>query len=253
MEILQLILIQIATFVIIVIFLRFLFGSQLRAALNRLQVLHQESLEKEEILNKEIEKARIQAKNEIERSEQEAKIIIENAKKAAEAAAEEAAQAAQARADKMVEEALEKTKRLEAEVMATVEKRALELSAKLIQETFTTKGQEALHRQLIDELIDELAKVDRERLAVKVDRAEVVTSAELTTQEKEKIKKVLSSKLGFDVPVDESVDPSLIVGMMIKLGGLVADGSLRNKLGRAMASLSAKNGKAKPASSPSKG
>lgn len=243
MEILQLILIQVVTFVVIVIFLRLLFGNQLRSALGRLQVLHQESLEKEEILNKELEKARIQAKNEIERSEQEAKVIIENAKKAAEVAAEEAAQAAQVRADKTVQEALEKTKRMEVEVMATVEKRALELSAKLIQETFTAKGQETLHRQLIDELIDELAKVDRERLAVKVDRVEVVTSAELSPQEKEKIKKVLSSKLGFDVPLVESVDPSLIVGMMIKFGGLVADGSLRNKLNRAMAGLRAKNGK----------
>ncbi|MFB3918812.1 ATP synthase F0 sector subunit b [Candidatus Velamenicoccus archaeovorus] len=243
MEILQLILFQVVTFVVIVIVLRFLFGSQLRAALNRLQALHQESLEKEEILNKEIEKARIQAKNEIERSEQEARAIVDNAKKEAEVAAQETILATQAQAEKMVQEAVEKTRRLEAEVMATVEKRALEFSVKLIQETFTAKGQEALHRQLIDELIDELTKVDRERLAVKVDRAEIVTSAELSPQEKEKIKKVLSAKLGFDVPLDESVDPSLIIGMMIKLGGLVADGSLRNKLSRAMAGLHAKSEK----------
>lgn len=246
MEILRLVLIQIVTFVVIVVVLRLLFGSQLRIALSRLQTLHQESLEKEEILNKEIEKARIQAKNEIERSQQEAKVIIENAKKAAELAGEEAAQQAQARAQKMVQDAAERTKRLETEVMATVEKRALELSAELIRHTFTARGQEVLHRQLIDELIDELAKVDHQRLVVKVDRAEVVTSAELSPQEKEKIQKVLSSKLGFDVPLDESVDPSLIVGMIIKLGGLVADGSLRNKLAHAMAGLHSKNGKSKP-------
>jgi len=242
-EILQLVLIQVATFVVIVIVLHLLFGSQLRNALGRLQVLHQESLEKEEILNKEIEKARIQAKNEIDRSQEEARAIIENAKKAAEEAGAEAALQAQAQTQKLLQEAVEKSKRMEQEVLATVEKRAVELSAELIQYTFTAKGQEILHRQLIDELIEELSKVDRDRLAVKVDRAEVVTSAELSAQEKEQLKKILSSKLGYDVPLQESVDPSLIVGMMIKLGGLVADGSLKNKLARAMACLRSKNGK----------
>jgi F0F1-type ATP synthase delta subunit len=236
-EILQLILLQVVAFVVIVVILNLLFGSQLRNALGRLQTLHQQSLEKEEVLNKEIEKARVQAKNEIDRSQEKARTIIDEAKKSAEQAAEEASRQAQAQAQKIVQDAVERSKRLEQEVMGSIEKRAIELSAELIQYTFTAKGQEALHQQFMDELIDELAKVDKERLAVRVETAEVITSAPLTAQERDRLKKILSSKLAYDIPLQETVDPSLIIGMMIKLGGLVADGSLKNKLARAMAGL----------------
>ncbi len=46
----QLILLQIVTFAVLIAVLYFFFGNQLKVALNRLQVLHQESLEKEEVL-----------------------------------------------------------------------------------------------------------------------------------------------------------------------------------------------------------
>jgi len=45
------------------------------------------------------------------------------------------------------------------------------------------------------------------------------------------------SKLGYDLPVDEKSDPSLIFGIVIRLGGLVVDGSLKNKLSRAMSAM----------------
>ena len=71
--VLQLIFIQVITFAVIVGILNFLFGSQLKIALNRLQVLHQESLEKEEILNKELERAKVQVQSEIARAKEEAR------------------------------------------------------------------------------------------------------------------------------------------------------------------------------------
>lgn len=233
----SLILIQVITFGVIIAVLRLLFGSQLKVALNRLQVLHQESLEKEEILNKELGRVRVQSESEIARSKEEAKRIIENARHSAEKITLEASERAQQQAKKTVVEAMEKAKKVEAEMMASAEEKAVALAQELITYAFSTKGQELLHAQLIDDLIEELKKVDKTRLAVKVDTVEVLTPLQLSLHEEARIKEILASKLGFEFKVLQKIEASLIVGMVIKLGGLVIDGSLKNKMAKAMNAL----------------
>ncbi|MEK7849456.1 MAG: F0F1 ATP synthase subunit delta [Candidatus Omnitrophota bacterium] len=233
----SLILIQVITFGVIIAVLRLLFGSQLKVALNRLQVLHQDSLEKEEILNKEIERVRVQSESEIVRSKEEAKRIIENARHSAEKITLEASEHAEQQAKKTIVEALEKAKKAEAEMMVSAEEKAVALAQELITCAFSTKGQELLHAQLIDDLIEELKKVDKTRLAVKVDTVEVFTPLQLSPQEEAKIEEILASKLSFEFKIAQKIEPSLIVGMVIKLGGLVIDGSLKNKMAKAMNAL----------------
>jgi len=233
----QLILLQVITFALLIAAGYFFFGNQLRIALNRLQVLHQESLEKEEILTKELERAKVQSQAEINRSKEEAKVILENARQNAEQIARAAAERSQHEAKKLVADAEEKIKRLQVEVAAGAEEKAVRLAQDLIQYTFSQEEQKSLHSHLIDELIEELKKVDKNRIAVKTDRAEVLTSIDLTPAEKQALKEVLVSKLGYELPVEEKRDPSLIFGIVIRLGGLVVDGSLKNKLSRAMSAM----------------
>ena len=51
----------------------------------------------------------------------------------------------------------------------------------------------------------------------------------------------MSAKLGSPTKVQERLDESLIAGLVIKLGGLVIDGSLKNKLNHALKALQAKS------------
>ena len=94
-----------------------------------------------------------------------------------------------------------------------------------------------MHAQLIDDLIEELKKVDSAKLAVKVGTVEVLTPLQLSPQEEARIKEILASKLGFEFKIVQSIEASLIVGMVIKLGGIVIDGSLKNKMAKAMNAL----------------
>ena len=237
MELVKLILLQVLTFVVIIILLRFFFGSQLSSALNRLQVLHQESLEKEEVLTKEIDKARIQAENEIARSKETAKAIVDEARKTADQTIQQAAEDAQTQAKKLLADAQERCRKIEVEVRAETEKKAVVIARDLIGMIFSAAGQERFHRELIEELIDDLGRVDKEKLAIKASRAEIAASVPLTSEEKDKLSKVLSARLGYALPLEERVDPDLIMGMVLKLGGLVVDGSLKNKLNKALVAL----------------
>ncbi len=241
----QLILIQVLTFGVIIVVLRFLFGSQLREALKRLQELHQESLEKEEVLNKEIERARTLSQSEIARSKDEAKRIIENARRNAEHLAEEARNQAQVQVRKMMAEAAEHVKTLEVEAAAASEEKALDVAQQLVAETFTERGNAALHRELVEEFLDELERVEPERLCVEMDAAiQVSVARPLPEDQRRRLEAILAGKRGAATPLRETEDPGLITGIILNLGGLVIDGSLKNRMKKALGARRQRQAKA---------
>jgi len=234
----QLILIQVLTFGIIIVILRFVFGTQLKQSLKSLQDLHQESLEKEEILNKEIERARTLSQTEIARSKDEAKRIIDNARRNAERLAEDARSQAQVQIRKMLDEAAEHVKSLEAEAAATAEEKAVDIAQQLVVETFTERGSAALHRELVEEFLDELERVDPERLRVEVhDGVQVAAARPLADNQRKRLEAILSQKRGAATPLRETQDPGLITGVVLSLGGLVIDGSLKNRMRKALSAV----------------
>lgn len=66
--------------------------------------------------------------------------------------------------------------------------------------------------------------------ARKMLEAEVITAAELSPQIQETLKKGLSAHTGKEVRLKIEVDPSLLGGVMIKIGDKVYDGSARQQL-----------------------
>jgi F-type H+-transporting ATPase subunit delta len=72
-----------------------------------------------------------------------------------------------------------------------------------------------------EKLTDELANIVR---------ADVVSAVELPDESVEKIKEALSKQTGKKVTIETTVDPSLIGGVVTKLGDLVLDGSVKTQL-----------------------
>lgn len=60
--------------------------------------------------------------------------------------------------------------------------------------------------------------------------AEVASAHPLTDDQAEKLKTKLKSLAGRDVNIDMSVDPSLLGGLVVRMGSRMIDGSLRTKL-----------------------
>jgi F-type H+-transporting ATPase subunit delta len=61
-------------------------------------------------------------------------------------------------------------------------------------------------------------------------RAEVVSARPLDDGQVEAIRTRLKSRVGRDVSVDLSVDPSILGGLIVKVGSQMIDGSIRTKL-----------------------
>lgn len=60
--------------------------------------------------------------------------------------------------------------------------------------------------------------------------AEVTSAKPLSDQQREKLAANLKSSFGKDVKIDASVDPSLLGGLVVKIGSKMIDGSLKAKL-----------------------
>ncbi len=63
-----------------------------------------------------------------------------------------------------------------------------------------------------------------------VARASLVSATELSSETIEKIRSTLSQKTGKDIKLEVEQDPSLIGGIVTRIGDLVLDGSIRTQL-----------------------
>jgi F-type H+-transporting ATPase subunit delta len=60
--------------------------------------------------------------------------------------------------------------------------------------------------------------------------AEVVSAFELTSEQTEQLASTLKNKLGCDITLTTSVDPSLIGGVVVKAGDTIIDASMKSQL-----------------------
>jgi len=68
-------------------------------------------------------------------------------------------------------------------------------------------------------------------------RADLVSATELSTESVEKIRKSLSKMTGKEIMLNITQDPSLIGGVVTKIGDLVLDGSIKTQLSNMKESL----------------
>jgi len=232
MNILQLILIQIVTFVFIVLFLRWLLYNQIARAVKRLQKLNQQNMQKEMILKEEIERAKKEVDLEIKKSKVQAEEIKEEAREETERLREETIEKSRQEAKRIIGLAVKDIKRKQSEFVLEMESKAVHVAADMVRYIFTDKGLGNLHLKLIDELIEDIRDLDEGRIDTKTkeDKAEVISAHALQDKQKEKLKTALSSKLGTDITLTERLSPEVLAGLVVKMGSFIIDGSIENKL-----------------------
>jgi len=63
-----------------------------------------------------------------------------------------------------------------------------------------------------------------------IEQAEVITAVPLMDKEKQTLERQLEAVVGKDVALKPEVDPSLLGGIVVKIGGKLLDGSTRSRL-----------------------
>jgi len=219
-------------FIAIVIFQRYFSSRTINDSLTRLNSLHEENLVKEAQLTEELKLARAERDSEVRRGKSEAESRIEEARKEAATMRIKAEEEAKAHAEEIILLAKSETLRIREKVIKEMELKSINLALDIIQSALTQDIKEHLQLQFIDEEIIEISKLPAERFSVTAQNVKVIASHSLQESQREALKKVLLEKLGFMPVIEETVDEKLILGFMFEIGGLVIDGTLKNRLQR---------------------
>ncbi|MCM8789522.1 MAG: F0F1 ATP synthase subunit delta, partial [Candidatus Omnitrophica bacterium] len=214
----QLLILQILTFIGLIFLLKYLFTRNLNAALTRLNALHEENLMKETQLNEELKRAQAEREAEVLRGRQEANALIEEAKVEALKLRQKQEEAAREEALKIVTAAKRETNEMHNKLFNLIQLQALEVALKIIEETFTEKNKEYVQHQFISEIIEEIAKLPKEKFTVLSERVKVVSSFPLEDKQRQELKKVLEEKLGIKVVLEEGINKSFISGLTLDIG-----------------------------------
>ncbi len=228
--ILHLLIIQIVTFIILLLVLRQIFYKQLREALGRLQALHKLNLARENELKAKMLAADQEREQNLAVARQEAdKIISEAVLSAAkltsdmESGAEQKIAAALAAGQLALE-------RKEKELLSQRRRDILDLAIKVVTAAFSVKGMGAVHVQLVNEAVDELSGLNDAMFKACTSDISVSCALPLDPLQQERVAGILDQKTSGSVNLKFVIVPEVVAGIIINAGTLTIDGTLRNKL-----------------------
>jgi len=226
-------LVQILNFAIIFVVLRAWVYKPILGLLEKRRAAIAQGLEDARVASEARQNAEREAEEIIAEAQAKASQILRDASERAEHQARELIVEAESDAAKKAEEAKvdaeHERERLLGELRGQVASLAMAAAQKLISASLDQQRQ----RALIDEFFSgvqsgKVVVVEGEKLAGA--SAEVTSALPLTAEEKDAVKKDVLSKIGSQATVTFRVDPSILGGLVIRVGDKVLDGSVAGKL-----------------------
>jgi F-type H+-transporting ATPase subunit b len=195
-----------------------------------------------EELNKDYQEKQRQIEERLKETEQKAQQIINQAKEEAEKLKAQIIQETEQQRDQMINEARQQSKEiieqaersrhaLISEIEQRIEREAIDKAADLIKDVLPPDFKLSVHNLWIEELMDEgFSGIDRLNIPEDINEVEVISAFALSDTQKKDISKKLKEILKRDIQIKEKIDPEVVAGIIINLGSLVLDGSLKFKI-----------------------
>lgn len=239
----EILIIQILTFVGLALMLRWMFYQNVTAALRRMQFIQQENSKREQEITNRVSVVEADCQKKIREAEERAKKIFIEAKAKAEEARGEIIREARMEGQRVIQDSQDRREEIRYELEKEIDTKVTHLVSEAIRYALASKIEQRVHEQMVNDLLEEIKGLDSGRLHSEATEAQVITSQALTVPQRKDLTEILGQKLGTPIPVKESVDPKIIAGMIVQIGSLVLDGSLRNTLQEAIAHV--RNGRPK--------
>lgn len=118
-----------------------------------------------------------------------------------------------------------------------MEDKSVDLAGRVFRLVFSDRLNETLNDQFIEELLDALSETDASGITIDSGAVEFCASHPIKPEQKTRLKSILSEKFGITSEIEETVDGDLLAGMIMKLGSLEIDGSLKSRYQEAVSEL----------------
>jgi ATP synthase F1 delta subunit len=195
-----------------------------------------------EELNKDYQKKQNEIEEKMKETEKKAKLIIEQAKEEAEKLKAQIIQEAETQREQIINSArreakeiieqAEKTRQsLISEIEERIEKEAIDKAVDLIKDVLPADFKALVHNRWVEELVLEgFGEIRYLNIAEDVNEVTVISAFPLSEIQQKNITQKLKEILKREVKIQEKIDSEIVAGVIINLGSLVLDGSLKFKI-----------------------
>jgi F-type H+-transporting ATPase subunit b len=226
----QLVLVQIVTFVAIVFVLRKLLYSESAKEMLRLKKLKEETAEKQRELQQKIDAAQDAYKEKMAEAEEKVRVYQLKSEEAAKEMRKQVLLKANEEAEQIVKSAFNAKEKMREEIAEEMRKKAPVLASRMFKAFLSPAVRDMAHKELVRDVIEKMKKAGKVSFKSKVDKGEIVFAQALSDKDKGEIEALIRNNLGYDVPLQGREDGELVAGVVIKLGTILIDGSLDNRL-----------------------
>jgi len=218
----------------LIYFLRYVLMRNINKATGRLHELSKDYAAKEEEANQLLQNAQREAKSLLAKETQAAEEIKKTVMKGAEEQREQILKEANLKGDEIAKKAKQNADFLRKELEQKIDDRAKERVIDLFQKVIPKDFLQDVHKRWVDESDKGAFDFKHLKLPEKVKEVTIVSALPLTDQQQGSLKKKLKEKIGADVVLKATLDPSLIAGFVISIGSVVIDASLKYKIQKSM-------------------
>lgn len=215
----------------LVLMFRNVIGKNVTSATKQLEEMSQEYAKKEAEIERQLEEIKRKSQEAISNAQEEAQKQKDQIVKEAQTEKSKVLDAAQIRVDEMIQQAEKARQSLLSEIEQRIEEKALKRAIELLRQALPEALRQEIHNRWINDLISSsLEQLDRLRVDENVDQARVVSAFSLEIEQVEALKLKIREKLGRELGLKEDLEPDIISGVIVHIGSLVFDGSLKTKI-----------------------
>ncbi|MBN1872371.1 MAG: F0F1 ATP synthase subunit delta [Candidatus Omnitrophica bacterium] len=231
MLIISLVLLQLIIFVALIIMFRKILNKNVVLATRHLEELNTEYSKKDMEVSKRLNEARQKYEEMVAKAQNEAEEEKSKILKEAEAEREKIIKDARSQGEAIIQQADKSRQLLISEIEERIDNEAIHKACELVQLTLPEKFKKAVHLQWTDELVEEsLSQAEQLQIPEDINEVKVTSAFPLSELQRKNLQKKVKQFLKRDVELKEESDPRLVAGIVLAVGSLVLDGSLKNKI-----------------------
>jgi F0F1-type ATP synthase delta subunit len=223
------IVIHLVVLAVLVGFIRVVIVGHARRATTRVKEVEDEVRKKEDDMKREIEDHEKDFREKKAETERQLQAQSDEAKREASRLKEQSIAEAKKESSKIIEQAHKNEQKIRDQIARQMEEKAVDYGGRIFKLVFSDLMTGDLNKQFINELIDALDEIEKGSITVEDVAAEVITSHPLDEEQRTRLEGILRDKFDEAATVSETVDEALLGGLILKMGSLEIDGSLRNR------------------------
>ncbi len=227
----SLIVLQVIIFGALIFFFRKIMTQNVSQATQHLEELNKENTEKEKMVTRHLELAKQEAQQLLIKAQEEADAARADILKQAQEQRDTLLAQARHNSEELIQQADKSRQQLLAEIQERIAKEAVQKACELIARVLPEDFRREVHERWVNDLLSKgFTQLEHLRIPEGRQEAKVVTALALDDGLRAKIAERLKAALSRDIVLQEEVQERLVAGLIISVGSLVLDGSLKTRI-----------------------